>query len=74
MNFKKNFFQTKKDRSPEAVAAYRQALALRPGYVRAHYNLGIACMNLGSYRSSFFLPLAPSKKKPNPFLTVLTEQ
>jgi peroxin-5 len=37
---------------PEALDAYRQALELRPGYVRARYNIGIACINLNLYREA----------------------
>ena len=33
-------------RSEEAVSAYRNALNLSPGYIRARYNLGISCINL----------------------------
>eukprot|EP00116_Pleurobrachia_bachei_P003066 sb/3463328/ len=40
------------DRSSESVGAYRRALTLSPGYVRARYNLAIACLNLNSYRES----------------------
>ena len=38
------------DRTPEAVAAYREALQRYPTYVRARYNLGISCMQLASHR------------------------
>lgn len=43
-------------RSEEAVAAYRRALELQPGFVRSRYNLGISCVNLGAHRweISFF--------------------
>jgi len=47
-------------RSEEAVNAYHQALSLRPGYVRTRYNLGIACTNLGAYRS-----VSAAEKKQN---------
>ncbi|KAK6732447.1 hypothetical protein RB195_016683 [Necator americanus] len=40
------------DRTPEAVAAYREALQRYPMYVRARYNLGISCMHLNSYREA----------------------
>lgn len=40
------------ERSAEAVEAYRKALALRPGYIRARFNLGISCMNLRAYREA----------------------
>ncbi|XP_057196837.1 peroxisomal biogenesis factor 5 isoform X2 [Triplophysa rosa] len=38
--------------SEEAVAAYRQALELQPGFVRSRYNLGISCVNLGAHREA----------------------
>ena len=28
----------------EAVAAYRRAIALRPNFVKARYNLGVTCL------------------------------
>lgn len=37
-------------RSEEAVAAYRRALELQPGFIRSRYNLGISCVNLGAHR------------------------
>ncbi|KAI9829922.1 MAG: Peroxisomal membrane signal receptor PTS1 [Phylliscum demangeonii] len=33
-------------RSEDAIAAYERALALRPNFVRARYNLGVACINM----------------------------
>ncbi|XP_029694520.1 peroxisomal biogenesis factor 5 isoform X2 [Takifugu rubripes] len=39
-------------RSEEAVAAYRRALELQPGFVRSRYNLGISCVNLGAHREA----------------------
>uniref|UniRef100_A0A665VJA2 Peroxisomal targeting signal 1 receptor n=1 Tax=Echeneis naucrates TaxID=173247 RepID=A0A665VJA2_ECHNA len=39
-------------RSEEAVAAYRRALELQPGFVRSRYNLGISCVNLGAHRAA----------------------
>lgn len=42
------------DRTPEAISAYREALRLYPGYVRARYNLGISCMHLNSYREAVY--------------------
>uniref|UniRef100_A0A671YF60 Peroxisomal targeting signal 1 receptor n=1 Tax=Sparus aurata TaxID=8175 RepID=A0A671YF60_SPAAU len=39
-------------RSEEAVAAYRTALELQPGFVRSRYNLGISCVNLGAHREA----------------------
>uniref|UniRef100_A0A3Q3F721 Peroxisomal targeting signal 1 receptor n=1 Tax=Labrus bergylta TaxID=56723 RepID=A0A3Q3F721_9LABR len=38
-------------RSEEAVAAYRRALELQPGFVRSRYNLGISCVNLGAHEA-----------------------
>lgn len=37
-------------RSAEAVNAYYRALELSPGFIRARYNLGISCVNLGVYK------------------------
>jgi peroxin-5 len=37
------------NRSDEAVGAYNKALDLKPGFVRAQYNLGIAHTNLGDH-------------------------
>jgi peroxin-5 len=34
-------------RSEEAIEAYSRALELRPNFVRARYNLGVSCINLG---------------------------
>ncbi|KAI9806706.1 MAG: hypothetical protein M1825_006163 [Sarcosagium campestre] len=34
-------------RSEEAIAAYEKALTLNPNFVRARYNLGVSCMNIG---------------------------
>lgn len=36
-------------RSEEAVDAYQHALQISPGFVRARYNVGITCINLGAY-------------------------
>ncbi|XP_014481396.1 PREDICTED: peroxisomal targeting signal 1 receptor [Dinoponera quadriceps] len=36
-------------RSAEAINAYRRALELSPGFIRARYNLGISCINLGAH-------------------------
>jgi peroxin-5 len=40
------------NRSEEAVHAYHQALKLSPGFVRARYNLGISCVNLGAHHQA----------------------
>jgi peroxin-5 len=40
------------NRNEEAIEAYYQALKLCPGFVRARYNLGIGCMNLGAYNEA----------------------
>uniref|UniRef100_A0A672MY72 Peroxisomal targeting signal 1 receptor n=1 Tax=Sinocyclocheilus grahami TaxID=75366 RepID=A0A672MY72_SINGR len=40
------------NRSEEAVAAYRRALELQPGFIRSRYNLGISCVNLGAHREA----------------------
>jgi len=40
------------NRNEEAIDAYYQALKLCPGFVRARYNLGIGCMNLGAYKEA----------------------
>lgn len=34
-------------RSEEAIQAYAKALELRPNFVRARYNLGVSCINIG---------------------------
>jgi peroxin-5 len=39
-------------RSEEAIAAYEQALSLRPNFVRARYNLGVSCVNIGCYQEA----------------------
>jgi len=36
-------------RSEEAIAAYEKALALHPNFVRARYNLGVSCINIGCH-------------------------
>jgi len=40
------------DRSDEAIVTYQRALDLFPTYCRARYNLGVACMNIRSYREA----------------------
>ena len=39
-------------RFAEAIASYRQAIALRPNHADTHYNLGNAFRNLGNYREA----------------------
>ncbi|CAI6271627.1 unnamed protein product [Periconia digitata] len=36
-------------RSEEAIDAYGRALAIRPNFVRARYNLGVSCINIGCF-------------------------
>jgi peroxin-5 len=36
----------------EALAAYREALRLRPTYTRAVYNVAVACINIGAYKEA----------------------
>jgi len=36
-------------RSEEAIEAYERALSLRGNFVRARYNLGVSCINIGCY-------------------------
>lgn len=36
-------------RSEEAISAYEKALMLRSNFVRARYNLGVSCINIGCY-------------------------
>ncbi len=36
-------------RSEEAIAAYERALTLKPNFVRARYNLGVSCINIGVF-------------------------
>lgn len=40
------------NRSTEAVEAYQRALEIRPGFIRARYNVGIICINLKAYREA----------------------
>lgn len=40
------------NRSEEAVDAYFKALELRPAFVRARYNLGVSCINIGCYKEA----------------------
>ncbi|KKA26316.1 hypothetical protein TD95_001751 [Thielaviopsis punctulata] len=34
-------------RSEDAIVAYQNALSLQPNFVRARYNLGVSCINMG---------------------------
>ncbi|KAJ5528134.1 hypothetical protein N7513_012293 [Penicillium frequentans] len=36
-------------RSEEAIEAYEQALTINANFVRARYNLGVSCINIGCY-------------------------
>jgi peroxin-5 len=39
--------------APEAaLAAYREALRLRPAYTRAVYNVAVACLNIGAHKEA----------------------
>lgn len=40
------------NRSEEAVNAYFKALELKPTFVRARYNLGVSCINIGCYKEA----------------------
>lgn len=40
------------DRSEEAIDAYYKALEIRPSFVRARYNLGVSCINIGCYKEA----------------------
>ena len=39
-------------RSEEAIAAYEKALTLNPNFVRARYNLGVSCINIGCFEEA----------------------
>lgn len=39
-------------RSEEAIAAYEKALMLKPNFVRARYNLGVSCINIGCFEAA----------------------
>ena len=39
-------------RSEEAINAYEQALMRKPNFVRARYNLGVSCINIGCYEQA----------------------
>ncbi|KAI1482548.1 TPR-like protein [Daldinia eschscholtzii] len=36
-------------KSEDAIAAYEKALTLKPNFVRARYNLGVSCINMGCH-------------------------
>jgi peroxin-5 len=40
-------------KSEEAIDAYHRALDLKPTFVRARYNLGVSCINIGCYTEVF---------------------
>ena len=40
------------NRSEQAIAAYERALQLRPNFVRARYNLGVSCINIGVFEQA----------------------
>lgn len=40
------------NKSEEAVEAYFKALELKPTFVRARYNLGVSCINIGCYKEA----------------------
>ena len=39
-------------RSEDAIGAYEKALTLNPNFVRARYNLGVSCINIGVYEQA----------------------
>jgi peroxin-5 len=39
-------------RSEEAINAYERALTINPNFVRARYNLGVSCINIGCFREA----------------------
>ena len=39
-------------RSEDAIAAYQRALEINPNFVRARYNLGVSCINIGCYEEA----------------------
>ncbi|OLL26546.1 Peroxisomal targeting signal receptor [Neolecta irregularis DAH-3] len=39
-------------RSEEAINAYHKALEISPSFVRARYNLGVSCINIGCYEEA----------------------
>ncbi|XP_013146320.1 PREDICTED: peroxisomal targeting signal 1 receptor [Papilio polytes] len=56
------------NRSEEAVNAYHEALNLEPGFIRARYNVGVTCMNLGAHKQAaehFLVALNQQNKAKN---------
>lgn len=39
-------------RSEEAINAYERALTINPNFVRARYNLGVSCINIGCFQEA----------------------
>lgn len=39
-------------RSEEAINAYERALTINPNFVRARYNLGVSCINIGCFEQA----------------------
>ncbi len=39
-------------RSEDAIHAYETALSIRPNFVRARYNLGVGCINMGCHQEA----------------------
>jgi len=39
-------------RSEEAINAYERALQINPNFVRARYNLGVSCINIGCFKEA----------------------
>jgi peroxin-5 len=40
------------DLDEEAISAYHKSLQLKPTFVRARYNLGVSCINIGCYKEA----------------------
>lgn len=39
-------------KSEQAIGVYYEALKIKPSYVRARYNLGVSCINIGCYKEA----------------------
>lgn len=39
-------------KSEQAISSYEKALTLQPNFVRARYNLGVSCMNIGCHEQA----------------------